>query len=222
MINIAVVILGIVGVCSQIATRKSPEHEKPLVWVGLQYGAMIGIIVLGGYSQYTSKQSDAIYRKATLEIEVLSKVSEHFIPVLKNTAELQKNMLTVKSYLSYQQAKERNPDLAAHFDWYKDSTDSQKIELEEAKKAFAKLQSSAANIVQLNVAHGSVIPVGTFEWADATLEMKFSELADYFDPYAPVGESPKRSVIDHVDRTGKAFGLVMGRLRSATDLLSED
>ncbi|MFC3282662.1 hypothetical protein [Litchfieldella rifensis] len=222
MLNFFIMFLGVVGVCTQIATRKSSEYEKPLTLVGLHYGAMIGIILLSGYSQYSASQSDESYRKASLEIEVLSEASEHFIPVVKSMNELQSKMLTVKSYLSYQSAQDRHPELAEAIDWYKDSSDSHQAELQSAQHSLDRIQSAAAEIIKLNIAHGSLIPLETVEWASETLSIEFSNVESYFDAYAPVGETPKSSVLGYVDRTGKAFGLIMGRLRSATSVLSDD
>lgn len=222
MINIAIVILGIAGVLSQFITRKSSESEKPRIWAGLQYGAMIGVISLGGYNQYTNSQVESSYRKATIEIGVLSKVSEHFVPVLKNSILLQNNMIAVKSYLSYEELKESNPDMAAHVDWHKDSSEAQHVELEAAKRAFAEIQNSAVNILQLNISYGGIVPSEAFEWAGATLEIKFSDVPDYFDPYTPVSAPPKSSVVDYAEKTGRVFGLVMGKMRSAAGLLAED
>jgi hypothetical protein len=53
-----------------------------------------------------------------------------------------------------------------------------------------------------------------------TLSLKFEDIEQYFDPYAPIGKSPNKSVLSYHKKTGKAFGLVLGKIRAASNVLN--
>ena len=57
------------------------------------------------------------------------------------------------------------------------------------------MKSIAINVVQLNLEHPNIIPNEILEWSDITLEVDFSDVEKYFDPYSPIGEAPKQTVL---------------------------
>jgi hypothetical protein len=161
MTNLFIMILGLVGVVVLFLTRKTQEDKKPQYIVLTQYVSMALIIILGGYSQYQSSQENKKYKQATHEVAVLSQVSEEFIPTIDNIAKIENNMLVVKNYLSYEEAKKAHPELAVSLDWKKDAGESRMAELGEAKDAFNKIKSVAAEIVRINIEHEGIIPTET-------------------------------------------------------------
>lgn len=221
MTNLSIIMLGLIGVVILFFTRKMQENEKPQYIVSIQYASMALVIILGGYSQYQSSQEDKKYKQATHEVAVLSQVSENFLPIIDNITKIQSKMLVVKNYLSYEKAKKEHPDLAVALNWQKDAGESRASELNEAKEAFKNIKSIAAEIVKVNIEYEEIIPTETLEWANFTLSLNFEEIERYFDPYAPIGGPPNESVLMYHENTGKAFGLVIGKIRAASDVLKQ-
>lgn len=214
-------ILGLVGVIIIFYTRKMKENKKPVFIVSIQYISMALVIILGGYSQYQSSQEDKKYKQATLEVSVLSKVSEYFLPVINNMAKIQNEILVVKNYLSFEKAKKEHPELAVAINWQKEAGALRVAELNKAKESFENIKSIAAEIIKANIQYENIIPKETIEWANFTLNIEFEEIEKYFDPYAPIGGMPNKSVLMYQENTGKAFGLVIGKIRAASNVLKQ-
>ena len=219
VINLTLMALGGLGLIVQFLSRKKQEHEKPLALVILQYSIMGAIILLGGYSQFIAAEKDSLYKRAFLEVNVLSKVSELYLPVLDDMAKIHHNMLTVRHYLSYEQGKKDNPDLARFLNWYDSAADSHKLELQTAQDSFQRIKRAAAEILKISIEYDGIIPIDTLQWVNTTLNMNFSEIENHFDYYAPVGEKLKASVLNYSKNTGRAFDLVIGRIRVASNTL---
>ncbi len=219
MINLISIMLALLGVGILYYTRKMQEKDKPKYIVVTQYVAMALIIIMSAYSQYESSKNDEAYKNAVHEIAVLSKVSEYFLPVMNDMKNIQNSMLSVKNYLSFERAKIEHPDFASAINWEGVAAESHLQELQSARDSFERIKLVAAEVVKLNIEYESVLPNVTLGWASLTLNMKFSEIEEYFDPYAPVGKLPKETVIAYHENTGKAFGEVIGRVRVASDVI---
>lgn len=215
-------VLGIIGVVLQYSTRLKNENEKGRFVVYSQYIVMVLVIVLGAYSQYDSSKKETLRSNATYEISVLSKVSEKYIEVIELAAKLSNSTLTVKHYLSYEEAKRSNPDLAPAIDWFKDASDTQRRDLESAKNGLSTLNTIAADIIRIDMESNGVIPVETLAWAKETATIKLADFLMYFDAYAPPGEMPKDSVLQYHNEMGNAFGVVIGRLKHAANVLQAE
>lgn len=174
---------------------------------------------MGAYSQYYASEKDSHYKRAIFEVQVLSRISEFYLPVIDNMTIIHENMLTVRHYLSYKQAIKDNPNMGRFLNWHDDASDSHKLELQTAKESFQKIQMAAAEILKISIEHYGLIPADTLEWANSTLDMKFAGIKEGFDGYAPIGEEPNKSVLKYSESTGKAFGAVIGRIRAASDTL---
>jgi len=216
-----ITVLGVLGIFIQIISRKSDKNDKPLYLVVSQYLVMFLIVVLSGYSQLESSRKESEYKQAKLELDVLSRVSEHYFPVMESIIKIQNNFLTIKNYIDFEKAKKSNPEIASAFNWNKRVSKNQILELEEGKIAFQKIQSIAVEIVKLNMEYEEILPQKTVVWASNTLKIQFNDLGVYFDPFAPYGEQPKNSVLEYSYNTGKAFGLVMGRIKRAVNIIKE-
>jgi len=212
--NIALVIFGVLGIILQFITRKQEEKEKSIVIVLLQYLTMLSIVVIGFYSQIDSSKKDKDYKQAVYQIDILSKISESFVSVLQN------NMIITKNYLSFEKAKKDNPKFKDFIDWSKVASPNQISKLNESKKALENLKSIAINVVQLNVEHPYIIPNEILEWSDITLKIDFNDVEKYFDPYSPIGEPPKQTVLQYQEKLGKAFGSAMGTIRRFSTVLT--
>jgi hypothetical protein len=212
---IAMMLLGILGVVLQFLARTMEEKDKPGHLVFAQYAVMISVVVLGAISQLESSKKEQVYKSAQLEIDVLSEVSQHFYPVLENMIKIQNDFLTVRNYLSYQKAQKEYPEYAEMLNWYSFASEHHKSELEAVKGALKEVKLVAAEILKLDVEYEGVVPSNTVAWAKETIAIKFEDIDEYFDPYAPVGEEPKTSVLEYADRTGRAFGVVIGRIRNS-------
>ncbi|MCF6210878.1 MAG: hypothetical protein L3K24_09495 [Gammaproteobacteria bacterium] len=218
---ILITVLGVLGIIIQISSRKINEHEKPTYLVILQFVVMLMIVILGSYSQYESSKKESAYKQASLEIDVLSKVSEHYLPVMESIIKIQNNFLTMNNYLDFEKAKKNSPELAHVFNWHKTASENQISELEEGKLAFQEIQNIAVEIVKLNMEYEGVLPKKTVIWASNTLKIPFNNIEAYFDPFAPLGEKPKKSVLEYSRDTGEAFGLVIGRIKHAVAIIKE-
>jgi len=221
MINLVLMGLGGAGLIIQLFTRTKQEHEKSLGLVTIQYLIMGSIIFLGGYSQFSASEKDTRYKRALLDVDVLSQVSELYFPVIDDISLISNNILTVKHYLSFEQSKKNHPNIAMLINWHNDATSSQKMELEAAQKSFYRINRAAKNIYKISIEHDGVIPEDTMEWVNSTLKMNFSEIEDHFDSFSPVGDKPKISVLNYYESTGKAFGTIIGRIRAASKVLRE-
>lgn len=219
MNNISIMILGLIGVVILYFTRKMQENEKPQYIVSVQYVSMALVVILSGYSQYQSSKEEKKFKIATHEVAVLSQVSEKLIPLIDNIAKVQNKIWVVKNYLSFEKAKKEHHELAIAFNWHKIAGESRVAELYEAKEAFKNIKFIAAEIVKLNIEYQGIVPAETLKWANFTLNLSFEEIDQYLDPYAPIGESPNKSVLMYHKKTGKAFSLVIGKIRAASDLL---
>ena len=218
--NIALVIFGVLGIILQFITRKQEEKEKFIVIVLLQYLTMLSIVVIGFYAQIDSSKKDKEYKEAVYQIDILSKISESFVSVLQENAKLQNNMIIIKNYLSFEKAKKDNPKFKDFTDWSKVASPNQISKLNESKKALENLKSIAINVVQLNLEHPSIIPNEILEWSDITLKIDFTDVEKYFDPYSPIGEPPKQTVLQYQKKLGKAFGSAMGTIRRFSTVLT--
>jgi len=211
--------LAIVSIVIQFLSRKIKEEEKPLCLAIIQYGIMITITILSAYSQIDSVKKENIYKYAQIELQILSKVSQYFYPVIMNIIEIQNNFVVVKNYLSFKKAKRSNPEISSMIDWYKIANKQQRKQLEKTKKAFHNIKYAASEILKLSMEYGDIIPEKTIKWAQKTVTMRFEEIDKYFDPYAPIGEYPKNSVIFYIKETGEAFGVVIGKIRRSTETI---
>ena len=215
MVTWEIMVIALVGIVVQFATRKIKEEKKPGYLVSIQYGTMILIVVLGAYSQYMSSVKEEEYRVAKLKIDVLSNISKQMLPVFEDMITIQNNFITVKNYLSYQKAKKNFPELPHVVNWRKDVSKKQIAALHSAKNAFHKIQSIAAEIIKLAIEYDELVPQKTLDWASATIKMKFEDIEMYLDPYASVGNLPAVSVISYFKKTGEAFGVVIGQIKLA-------
>ncbi|MDY0122022.1 MAG: hypothetical protein RBR54_08770 [Sulfurimonas sp.] len=218
--NTILMILGIFGIILQYITRKQEEKNKSNVIVFMQYMVMSLIIIFGAYAQFKASQSDLKYKNAVYQVDVLSKMTESFIPVLEDTALIQNNILIVKNYLSFEKAKNENPELKSFMEWEKLVDESQIDKLTEVKKALNRIKSIAANIAKLHIEHPNVIPKEMLDWNNVTLQIDFNEIEIYFDPYSPKGQPPKKSVLEYQKMMGKAFGVAIGNIRKSSELLT--
>jgi len=214
-------ILAILGIIVQFYSRKMRESEKPKHLVWIQYSAMILITVLSAYSQFDASQKNQAYKSAKLEIDVLSKISEKYTDVLEELFKIQNNFLIVKNWLSFEKARRENPDLAEVIDWYRVASEQQLSEMESVKESLIELKQIAANVIKLGIEYEGLIPNEVLVWANTTLEMRLENIVSYLDPYAPIGKQPKASVINYMNLTGKAFGLVIGNIKRAVNTIQE-
>jgi hypothetical protein len=218
--NIALVIFGVLGIVLQFITRKQQEEEKSILIVLMQYLTMLSIVVIGFYSQINASKKDKEYKQAVYQIDIVSKISESFNAVLQDNAKLQNNIIIIKNYLSFEKAKKENPKFKDFIDWSKVANPNQISKLNESKKALENLKSIAINIVQLNLEHPNIIPYEILEWSNITLKIDFNDVEKYFDPYSPIGEPPKQTVLQYQKKLGKAFGSAMGTIRRCSTVLT--
>ena len=219
MITILIMFFGVLGVFLQAISRKSNESEKPLPFVVAQYATMASIIILSGYAQFDSAKQQKKLESAKLKISALSEVTEKTIPTLKNMVEIQNNFLTVKHYLSYERAKKEYPELSKVFNWYSEAAESHLQDLSKAKKAFFTIKEIAFDIIRLNREYDGVFPKEAINWANHTISMEFNDIDKYFDPYAPIGEKPKQSVLEYHEHTVKVFSLMITEINEAATLV---
>jgi len=212
-------IIAMASVAIKLVNRKTIENEKPLIVVFLEYAFMFLIIILGSYSQYAAFGKDKQYKAAQLELDVLPKVSKYYLPVFESLVDIQNNFLTVKNFLSYERAKKRNPGLSSVIHWRKDASKKQIRELDEAKKSFRNIKSIAAEIIKIGIEYEGVLPEQIQEWAGTTLKIDFENIEAYLDPYAPVGDTPKPTVVNYFRKTGEAFGHVIGKIRHSVNIV---
>ena len=219
MVVWVIMIIAIASVVVKLVSRTKKENEKSLFLVSLEYGLMLLIIILGSYSQYVSYSKDKQYKIARLELDVLPKVSEYYLPVFEALLDIQNNFLTVKNYLSYEKAKKNNPDLAVAINWHKDASKKQIRELDAAKDSFQKIKSIAAEIIKIGIEYEGVLPEEILEWARTTLKIDFENIEEYLDPYTPIGSMPKPTVVSYFRKTGEAFGYVIGRVKRSVNVI---
>ena len=217
--TIVIMILGIIGIIIQFISRKMQENEKSQYIVVAQYVVMLLIVLLGAYSQIVTSAKDKEYRQAKLEIEVLCKVSKHYQSAMKNTIRLQNNFLSIKNYLSFEKSKKDNREFSDLINWQKVASEKHISELNAGKAAFQAIQSIAANILRLSIEYEGILPAETVAWANTTLKVRFNDIETYFDPFSPIGCKPKASVLEYIKSTGEAFGVVIGRIRNAVNVI---
>lgn len=216
-ITILIMIFGILGILLQYLTRKKQAKEKSNPLVLLQYASMAMIVVLSAYSQYDSSNKEKEYRVAQLKITVLSEVSHHFFPVFENMISINNKFPIINSYLSFEKLHKEKPKLLHSFDWEKNVTKSQALELKSAKKSFQDIQRVAAEIQRINLVYPEVVPKKSLVWAQKTLEMSFSDTKTYFNPYFSKNASVKYS-----QSLGEAFGYILGEIRKSSKVLASE
>ncbi|MEJ2066131.1 MAG: hypothetical protein P8X74_23110 [Reinekea sp.] len=217
--TIVIMILAVSGIILQLITRNTAEKDKSWYVLTFQYLTMISIVVLSAFTQLDTTAKDSAYKKAKLEIEALSKVSQYFFPVMENTIEIQNNFLAVRSYLGYQRAKKENPSYSQHLNWHIDANDQLRSELNQVKKSLKELHHIAVEIVRINGEIEGVIPLETIKWSSETLKINLDNIDDYLDPYAPLGKIPKKSVIEYSVIMGKAYGAVIRNIKEAASVI---
>ncbi len=221
MTAFVIMTMGITGIVLQFFMRKKTEIEKPFTLVAAQYLSMIAIVVVSAYSQFVSSKETVLYQTAKLNIEALSRVSESFVPAMNNIIEIQNNYLAVSNYLSYVEAIEKNPELASVMDWKSEAGEKYTTQLEIAQAALKELNIIGAEIIRMNILYGETLPNEIVEWASITSSMSIKKTREYLDPFARMGSSPKPSVVKYSEKTGHAFGVVLGGVRKSVGVITK-
>jgi len=215
-----ITVLSIIGIIVQIMTRKQEERQKSNFIIGIQYSVMILIVVLSTYSQYNSSNQETKYKKAVLELDVLSKLNNGYLTTFENMMIIGQNYEAIFQYKQLKNVeKELGDDFNSLLSKFKLSEKTE-VKLEKIRTSLDKIKKYANLITMLNINHPNIIPKEALEWSEITSKINLDNIDIYFNPYAEKDKTPNKSVMEYHEKFGKMSGLIIGKIRKASSYIN--